>query len=65
MMRGQAKITNPDEAMLEITITAPIKEWRALIKDMPSVWPQWQFAVLVSDAIRKTVDRIESIHSVE
>lgn len=65
-INGSVKVLNPEKAVLEITIRAPMDEWASIAKTLgeDQRWPQWKFAATISDAIRKTVDRVESFHEI-
>lgn len=52
-MRAKFQIENPDDVLATITITLPIRDWRALNKQLKSEWPSWKFGEVVGQAIRQ------------
>lgn len=53
-MRAVFKIVNPDEVEATITVTATIKDWRALRGQLTNgAWPSWKFSSAITDAIRQ------------
>jgi hypothetical protein len=64
MMRGTAKFPNPDDTVLELTVSATVKEWRDIMRQLPTSWPSWELGTLIADAIGKSVGRVETIHEV-
>jgi len=59
MIRAQAKVTNPDEVVLEMTFTATVREWRAVQLQMTQEWPSWDFARAIREVISDSVQHVE------
>lgn len=53
MVKADARIMDPDDVQVSVTITATAKEWRLFAEQLDSLgntWPGWQFASVVSRA---------------
>lgn len=55
-MRAIAQINKPDEVDVTITITAPLKEWKALreqIGGWEAKWPAYDFQRAIVEVVNK------------
>jgi len=57
-MKATAKVQNPDDVVLEVRLTMPLKDWREFIKKTDSnggfgVWPVCEVHDAISRAVRK------------
>lgn len=50
-MRTKFEFARPDDLTATITMTATIKEWRELVKQLPRDWPSWNVASQVQQVI--------------
>lgn len=55
-----AEYIKPGDLDVKITITMPAKEWKALIEDMPDMYPKWDFKRHVNDILRKLESHVGS-----
>lgn len=51
-MKSTFKLDNVDEMQATMTLTMPVKEWRALRKSVKSEWPGFDFTRQIDDLIR-------------
>lgn len=58
--RAKSEVLDPDKVMLRLTITAPVGEWREVMRALPSVWPSLDLATAIAGSIGDTVGRIDS-----
>jgi hypothetical protein len=53
-MHARAQLSEEIENVeLSITVTMPLKEWRALNAQLPKAWPAWNVGALITDALSK------------
>jgi len=65
MFKARAMVQQPEKVALEITMSATVEEWKAVAASMGSTWPDWQFASVIGQAIRGTVEHVETAREVE
>lgn len=53
MIKAQIALANPDEVLVMIQITAPLKEWKEIKNQVNISYPGWKFAGIISTAISK------------
>lgn len=58
MLIATARVMNPDNVTIEITLSLTVSEWKEIAKQLPDSWPHWQVGGAISKAIGETVTRI-------
>ena len=52
-MKTSGRLTNPNDAEVTITMTAPLRDWKSLIAQLPSGWPSWRVEADIRSVISK------------
>lgn len=56
-MNGFFKLNDPDEIEATLTVTMPIKDWKALRDKMVDYYPGWDFKNLINNAVNTAENR--------
>lgn len=64
MITGTAKIVDPDDVVLEVTLRAPAGEWRRMMRQLPHDWPACDFGRAIADTLGRTVAHTERLQEV-
>lgn len=59
-MRVISEVVDPKDVQVRMTLTASYREWKELIAQMPSDWPSWKMASLMTDALSQTFERVDT-----
>ena len=59
-MKAHARVLNPDNVTLELTLSLTVSEWKQIEAKLPNEWPHWQLGSVISSAIRRTVGVIST-----
>ena len=52
-MNATFRLTNPGKCDATMTLTMPMEEWRALMRQLPHEWPSWKFANAIAEMLGK------------
>jgi hypothetical protein len=53
MIRTSARVTNPDDVEVTMTVTMTAGEWTRLACELSGDWPAWSFRQAVKEALEK------------
>lgn len=61
-MKTGAKIANPDMAIMELTVSMPVGEWKMVQAqlDAAKAWPAWKLRDYIRQSINALLTQIET-----
>jgi hypothetical protein len=57
-MKTIARISNPEEVVVSITISAPLSEWKEFRGQLDESWPSWDVARQITDVLLKITNTV-------
>ena len=57
-MKASSTVPNAEDVQITIAITMPVKQWTEIESGLARKWPEWDFAALIRNAIRRRLDAL-------
>jgi hypothetical protein len=51
MIRAKTRVQNPDDVMITMEFTMPLKQWHELMRQMSDKWPSWPFSCVIAQSL--------------
>lgn len=51
MIKGKMRVNNPDEVMVTLELTMPLKTWTEINRQLGHAWPSWTLSAVISQAL--------------
>lgn len=58
MAKVTAEFISTDNVEVTMTITMPMRDWKALRDDLPTRWPAWKIGSAISQVVRALEGRV-------
>ncbi len=50
-MKTALRVTNPDDIVMELTVSMSLKHWKELQQQLPAGWPAWELSRTINDMV--------------
>lgn len=64
-MKATASLVNPGAVYVTISIAMRASDWEEIRRQLPTSYPSWAFAQLITDTLTKALGQINAEHESE